>query len=210
MRGLYGKVFAWGFSYRPSDEGTSSVRKNRKQILSPTDRVNEVNKEFIIWLLVYFLLKFATLFLSSEFAVTLSCQLFCVNSSRLRKQIHHFKPPPHQKKVKWWFIRPPTLPSDRHHSINRRTQLDPNSLLPEDRKRRETLSSNHSPSRSRGAISIYIYIYILYGWTHFQVYTPNNARWLVAAERSIFYDIGLPVNICFFFLEPLNFWQENF
>ena len=49
------------------------VRKYRRQILSRTDRENEVNKEFIIWILVHFLLKFATLFLSSEFVVTLSC-----------------------------------------------------------------------------------------------------------------------------------------
>ena len=41
---------------------------------------NEVNKKFIIWLLVHFLLKFTTLFLTSEFAVTLSCQLYCVAS----------------------------------------------------------------------------------------------------------------------------------
>ena len=46
--------------------------KKLRQIPSRTDRANEVNKEFIIWLLVHFLLKFATLFLSSEFAVTLS------------------------------------------------------------------------------------------------------------------------------------------
>ena len=71
---LYGKVFACTrFSNRPSDEGARSVGKNRRKILSRTDRANEVNKEFIIWLLVHFLLKFATLFLSSEFAVTLSC-----------------------------------------------------------------------------------------------------------------------------------------
>ena len=57
-------------SCRPSDEGARSVRKNR---------VNKVNKEFIIWLLVYFLLKFATLFLSSEFAVTLFCYSFFVS-----------------------------------------------------------------------------------------------------------------------------------
>ena len=31
--------------------------KNRRQILSRTDRANEVNKKFIIWLLVHFLLK---------------------------------------------------------------------------------------------------------------------------------------------------------
>ena len=54
-------------------KGLLTVRKNRRQILSRTDRTNEVYKEFIIWLLVHFLLKFATLFLSSEFAVTLSC-----------------------------------------------------------------------------------------------------------------------------------------
>ena len=33
-----------------------SVRKNRRQIFSRTDRANEVNKTFIIWLLVHFLL----------------------------------------------------------------------------------------------------------------------------------------------------------
>ena len=42
------------------------AKKNRRQILSRTDRANEVNKTFIIWLLVHFLLKFATLFLSSR------------------------------------------------------------------------------------------------------------------------------------------------
>ena len=31
--------------------------KNRRQILSHTDRANEVNKTFIIWLLVHFLLS---------------------------------------------------------------------------------------------------------------------------------------------------------
>ena len=54
-----------------------------RKIFFRTDRANEVNKEFIIQLLVYFLLKFA-MFLSSEFAVTLSCQLFCV-ASRLHQ-----------------------------------------------------------------------------------------------------------------------------
>ena len=49
------------------------MRKKQRQILSCTDQEPEVNKEFIIWLLVHFLSKFATLFLSSEFAVTLSC-----------------------------------------------------------------------------------------------------------------------------------------
>ena len=58
--------------YSPADVFVS-VRKNRRQILSRTDRANEVNKKFIIWLLVHFLLKFATLFLSSEFTITLSC-----------------------------------------------------------------------------------------------------------------------------------------
>ena len=43
------------FSYRPSDEGARSKKlKKRREILSRTDRANEVNKEFIIWLLVYF------------------------------------------------------------------------------------------------------------------------------------------------------------
>ena len=68
-----GKYLRLRFFYRPSDEGARSVRKNRKQLLSRTDRANEVNKTFIIWLLVHFRLKFATSFLSSEFAVTLSC-----------------------------------------------------------------------------------------------------------------------------------------
>ena len=45
----------------------------KELVLFRTNRANEINKEFIISLLVYFLLKFATLFLSSEFAVTLSC-----------------------------------------------------------------------------------------------------------------------------------------
>ena len=42
------------FSYRPRDEGARSVRKTQRQILSRTDRTNEVNKLFIIWLLVHF------------------------------------------------------------------------------------------------------------------------------------------------------------
>ena len=42
--------------YSP-EVGARSVRKNRRQILSRTDRANEVNKTFIIWLLVHFLLR---------------------------------------------------------------------------------------------------------------------------------------------------------
>ena len=34
------------FSYRSSNEGARSVRKKRRQILSRTDRANEVNKTF--------------------------------------------------------------------------------------------------------------------------------------------------------------------
>ena len=41
-----------------SDEGARSVRKNRRQIRFRTDRTNEVNKTFIIWLFVHFLLCF--------------------------------------------------------------------------------------------------------------------------------------------------------
>ena len=49
------------------------MQKKRRQLLSNTDRGNEVNKEFIKWLFVHFLLKFGTLVLSSDFAVTLTC-----------------------------------------------------------------------------------------------------------------------------------------
>ena len=37
-------------------EGARSVRKNRRQILCRTDLANEVNRTFIIWVLVHFLL----------------------------------------------------------------------------------------------------------------------------------------------------------
>ena len=46
------------------------MRNKGRQILSRTNRANDVNNEFIIWLLVHFIFYFATLFLSSEFAVT--------------------------------------------------------------------------------------------------------------------------------------------
>ena len=55
VRGLFKKVFAGGFR-TDSDKRARSVRKNRRQILSRTDRANEVSKTFIIWLLVHFLL----------------------------------------------------------------------------------------------------------------------------------------------------------
>ena len=45
-------------SYRSSDEGAKSGRKNPWQILSLTDRTNEFNKEYIIWRLVSFLHHF--------------------------------------------------------------------------------------------------------------------------------------------------------
>ena len=45
------------------------MRKKRKQILFLTDRADEADKKFIIWLLLHFLLKFAKLCLSSEFGV---------------------------------------------------------------------------------------------------------------------------------------------
>ena len=58
MWGLYGKVFAWDFRTDRATKERSLCWKNRGQILSRTDRTNEVNKEFIIWLLASFFIAF--------------------------------------------------------------------------------------------------------------------------------------------------------
>ena len=47
-------------SYRPSDEGARSVQKGPRANTFPY-RPNEVNKEFVIWLLAFFLLLLAKL-----------------------------------------------------------------------------------------------------------------------------------------------------
>ena len=41
-----------GFSHRLGDEGARSVQKIRRQMHFRADRVSEVKKEFIMWLLV--------------------------------------------------------------------------------------------------------------------------------------------------------------
>ena len=63
---------------RGSDEGARSVRKKQRQILSRTDRANEVKKEFIIWLLVYFILFcFEVCIFNASFSVMLTFLFLC-------------------------------------------------------------------------------------------------------------------------------------
>ena len=62
------------FSYRLSDEGARSQRKNRRQILSCTDRANEVNKTFIIMAFDLFSSLFIALCSSSDVAVYITSE----------------------------------------------------------------------------------------------------------------------------------------
>ena len=66
------------FVYRPSDEGARS--ENRRQIFSVQTEQTRLIRNLLYGLRFIIVLKFATLFLFSDFAVTLSCQLFCVAS----------------------------------------------------------------------------------------------------------------------------------
>ena len=50
--GQHGKIFAWGFRTDRATKERGLCGKNRGHILSRTDWTNEVNKEFIIWLLI--------------------------------------------------------------------------------------------------------------------------------------------------------------
>ena len=85
MWGLYGKVFAWSFRRDRTRKERSLCRKNRGQIFFRSNQTNEVNKEFIIWLLVPAFIAFYELFPSFVCGL-LACffvllRVFCVNSS---------------------------------------------------------------------------------------------------------------------------------
>ena len=61
VRGLHGKVFA-----APSSLGLCKTPEDK---YFPSDRANEVNKLFIIWLLVHFFVYFYAVFKFSFFGV---------------------------------------------------------------------------------------------------------------------------------------------